>query len=364
MKEEQRKVLILYTGGTIGMRSKPGGGGLAPESMEDLQKNIPQIEGLPYDIEWQECKYEGKFIDSSFAGPKMWNVLGEKIMKNYDKCDGMVVVFGTDTMGPSATALSYHLEGLKKPVIFTGSMKPAVDEDSDGPKNMVDAIRLAGESGRSIPSIEGVSICFFGKLTNPADTFKISAQALDAMGLFKDKNPLATINDDEIIVGNIQEKNNLQSEARYLPKTDKRVAELNVGFRKMFRDEESLVVRAEGVDGILLYNLQEDTMYPEKLQAFYDGIEKQYSNKVIFFMGDNLPNKRWVKLKCSTNNHEHINAVLKAEYILQRTSNLEEIKKLAESNLRGESEGPIVNETEILKWMEANREVQGAKDRR
>ncbi|MBU0671231.1 asparaginase, partial [Patescibacteria group bacterium] len=148
MKEKsERKILVLYTGGTIGMHREAEKGPLKPGTAEDLQKNIPELEDLPYNIEWQEFRKDGEFIDSSNADVEYYNQLAKELGKAQEKYDGIVVVFGTDTMAPSAGSISYMLEGLKKPIVFTGSMIPAIDEGSDGPKNLIDAIHVAAKSG-------------------------------------------------------------------------------------------------------------------------------------------------------------------------------------------------------------------------
>ena len=204
MKElKERRILILYTGGTIGMKPSVKLGGLSPGSMEDLQKNLPELQELPYQLEWEEFRFEGELIDSSNANIDYYNELGKKSAEQHDKYDGIVVVFGTDTMGPSAAAISYQLEGLKTPIVFTGSMEPNTKEGSDGPQNMLDAVNIAAQSGNEISAINEVTVCMHGKLFKGVHARKYSARsesraAFDGVG----EDPIAEINAEGIKINN------------------------------------------------------------------------------------------------------------------------------------------------------------------
>lgn len=167
------RVLIIYTGGTIGMW--PSSNGYVPQGGFDAllkqRLNRVSISALqPFDIIELE-----NLIDSSNIEPKDWATLAHLINQHYDQYDGFVVLHGTDTMAYTASALSFMLAGLTKPVVLTGSQIPLAQPRTDATNNLLNAIEFARE-----PSNQEVCICFDGKLLRGNRAKKIHTSSLQA----------------------------------------------------------------------------------------------------------------------------------------------------------------------------------------
>lgn len=129
---EKPKILIIYTGGTIGMVETTEG--LQPFDFSHLMDNVPKLGELGYQIDSVQFKNP---IDSSNMNPEYWGMIVKDIADNYDKYDGFVVLHGTDTMAYTASALAFMLRNLRKPVVITGSQLPIGDVREDGTQNLV-----------------------------------------------------------------------------------------------------------------------------------------------------------------------------------------------------------------------------------
>jgi len=136
----QSKVLLIYTGGTIGMNRNPDTGALEPFDFEHLLQNVPELQ--QFDTQIATYQFNPP-IDSSDMSPRLWTDLSHVIADRYDDYDGFVVLHGTDTMAYTASALSYMLENLTKPVIFTGSQLPIGQLRTDGKENLITSIEIA-----------------------------------------------------------------------------------------------------------------------------------------------------------------------------------------------------------------------------
>ena len=136
----QNKVLLIYTGGTIGMGRNPMTGALEPLNFEHLIENLPEFAYLKTDIDTYQFTPP---IDSSDMSLRRWAQLVRIIADNYNQYDGFVILHGTDTMAYTASALSFMLENLTKPVILTGSQLPIGQLRTDGKENLVTSIELA-----------------------------------------------------------------------------------------------------------------------------------------------------------------------------------------------------------------------------
>ena len=132
-------ILLIYTGGTIGMKQDPATGHLVPFDFSQISGEVPEIDRFGYRIDTYSFD---PVIDSSDARPEFWARIARTIESNYDSYDGFVVLHGTDTMSYSASALSYMLEGLEKSVIFTGSQLPIGVLRTDGRENLISAIEM------------------------------------------------------------------------------------------------------------------------------------------------------------------------------------------------------------------------------
>ncbi len=133
MKNKQSKILLIYTGGTIGMVKEYKSGVLKAFDFKKLVDNIPELGQLDCAIDSVAFK---KPIDSSNMNPRHWVSIATLIEKHYALYDGFVILHGSDTMSYSASALSYMLENLSKPVIFTGSQLPIGDLRTDAKENL------------------------------------------------------------------------------------------------------------------------------------------------------------------------------------------------------------------------------------
>jgi len=177
MDNDSRSILIIYTGGTIGMLEDPVKGTLAPFDFSKVMKYIPEIRGYGYQVE--AVSFDPP-IDSSNIHPSTWIRMVEIIESEYDRFDGFVVLHGTDTMAYSASALSFMLEDLAKPVIFTGAQLPIGALRTDGKENLVTSIVIAAakEYGRSV--VPEVCVYFESKLSRGNRTTKVNAEHFNA----------------------------------------------------------------------------------------------------------------------------------------------------------------------------------------
>lgn len=177
------RILIIYTGGTIGMIEDPVSHALKPFDFDHLIDNVPKIKMLNYEINHHPFTPP---IDSSDMRPENWKLLAKTIEENYGKYDGFVVLHGTDTMAYTASALSFMLENLRKPVIITGSQLPIGEVRTDGEENLITAIQIAAEQdGRGNPMIQEVAILFENYLWRGNRSTKMSADNFNA---FKSNN--------------------------------------------------------------------------------------------------------------------------------------------------------------------------------
>lgn len=172
------KVLIIYTGGTIGMVENPETGALQAFDFDHLNEQIPELSRIDVDL---EAVSFSKPIDSSDMCPKFWKDIAEIIFDNYSKYCGFVVLHGSDTMAYTASALSFMLQGLKKPVILTGSQLPIGTIRTDGKENIITAIEIASTTDKDGNSfIQEVAVYFQSLLFRGNRTTKVSAHAFDA----------------------------------------------------------------------------------------------------------------------------------------------------------------------------------------
>ena len=176
------KILLIYTGGTIGMRKDFETGALKAFNFSKLLQRIPELKQL--DCEIETISFENP-IDSSNMNPAEWAKIAIIIEDNYTSFDGFVVLHGSDTMSYSASALSFMLENLAKPVIFTGSQLPIGDLRTDAKENLITAIQIASLRKDDQPIIREVCLYFEYKLFRGNRTTKVNAEHFKA---FKSPN--------------------------------------------------------------------------------------------------------------------------------------------------------------------------------
>lgn len=175
--QSKPNILLIYTGGTIGMMKDFKTGALKAFNFKKLLEKIPEIKQLDCDIE--TFSFE-KPIDSSNMNPKKWVQIASVIEDNYTKFDGFVVLHGSDTMSYSASALSFMLENLNKPVVFTGSQLPIGDLRTDAKENLITAIQIASLQEKGKPVVHEVCLYFEYKLYRGNRTTKINAEHFNA----------------------------------------------------------------------------------------------------------------------------------------------------------------------------------------
>ena len=170
-------ILVIYTGGTIGMIQNTETGALMPFNFDSVYEQIPVLRNLHYNIDFYTFD---SLIDSSNMHPNFWIRLAEVIEDNYEAYDGFVVLHGSDTMAYTASALSFMLENLNKPVILTGSQLPLGVIRTDGRENFINSIEIAAASKNDIPLIPEVAIYFENRLLRGNRTSKLNAENFNA----------------------------------------------------------------------------------------------------------------------------------------------------------------------------------------
>ena len=171
------KILLLYTGGTIGMVKHPETGTLKAFNFDAIAEQIPELKLLDCDT---ECISFETPIDSSDIDPSLWVTIVDMIETNYASFDGFVILHGSDTMSYSAAALSFMCENLSKPIIFTGSQLPIGDLRTDAKENLITSIQLAALKDKGKAIIQEVRLYFEYKLYRGNRTTKINAAYFEA----------------------------------------------------------------------------------------------------------------------------------------------------------------------------------------
>ncbi|MBP5382630.1 MAG: type I asparaginase [Bacteroidales bacterium] len=178
MSNKQSSVLLIYTGGTIGMKEDPSSQALCPFDFSALRQEVPELR--KFDLRIDSHTFD-PLIDSSDVEPAMWQELASLIEANYSKYDGFVVLHGTDTMAYSASALSFMLEGLAKPVIFTGSQLPIGRPRTDVKENLISSVEIAGaKAPDGSPMVPEVCIFFNSLLLRGNRSTKVDATGFEA----------------------------------------------------------------------------------------------------------------------------------------------------------------------------------------
>lgn len=179
--EKESSVLLLFTGGTISMSEDPSTGALRPIDFDRLQEYMPEIKQTGIRVKSEPFL---PLIDSSDVDPSAWERMALLIEENYEDFDGFVVLHGTDTMAYSASALSFMLENLSKPVIFTGAQLPIGMMRSDAKENLLTAIEIASAKENGQPIVPEVCIFFEDTLFRGNRTTKKNAEHFSAFNSY------------------------------------------------------------------------------------------------------------------------------------------------------------------------------------
>lgn len=175
-------ILIIYTGGTIGMIENPETGALENFDFEQFRHYVPELNRFHYQID--ALAFDPP-IDSSDMEPRYWSKIVHIIADHYESYDGFVVLHGTDTMAYTASALSFMLENIGKPVIITGSQLPIGQLRTDGKENLLTSIEIAAaKDEHGGPMVPEVCIFFESKLTRGNRTTKLNSEGFNAFRSF------------------------------------------------------------------------------------------------------------------------------------------------------------------------------------
>lgn len=175
--QSRPNILLIYTGGTIGMVRDTDTGALKAFDFSELLLHIPELKQLDCNIE--SVSFETP-IDSSNMDPEKWAQMATMVEEHYNDYDGFIILHGSDTMSYSASALSFMLENLQKPVILTGSQLPIGDLRTDAKENLITAIQIASLWKAGKPVVQEVCLYFEYKLYRGNRSIKISAEHFNA----------------------------------------------------------------------------------------------------------------------------------------------------------------------------------------
>ena len=175
-------ILLIYTGGTIGMIENPETGALENFNLAQLKKHVPELQNFTFHIDTYQFDPP---MDSSDMDPEAWRKLVHIISDHYDRYTGFVILHGTDTMAYTASALSFMLEGLSKPVILTGSQLPIGVLRTDGKENLLTSLEIASaRDAKGNPLVPEVCIFFENHLMRGNRTIKMNAENFNAFRSF------------------------------------------------------------------------------------------------------------------------------------------------------------------------------------
>lgn len=178
-EKSESRILLIYTGGTIGMEVSKEDGSLSPLPFQNLLDYVPELDRLNCSINHYTFKNP---VDSSDANPQFWNDIAAVIESNYEEYNGFVVLHGTDTMAYTASALSIMLDGLTKPVVLTGSQLPMGSLRTDGRENLISSIEIASTLDKyGFSVLQEVAVYFEYSLYRGNRCHKFSSEHFDAI---------------------------------------------------------------------------------------------------------------------------------------------------------------------------------------
>lgn len=352
------KILLIYTGGTIGMMKDPETKALRAFDFSKLLVHIPEIKQLDCEIDTYSFDHP---IDSSDMNLEEWRKLGDVIHKNYDDYHGFVVLHGSDTMSYTGSTLSFMFENLTKPIILTGSQLPIGDLRTDAKENLITSLQLAVEQDQDGPIIKEVCIYFEYQLYRANRTAKMNAEQFEA---FSSPNypPLAisgvnlTIDRSLLWKWQVEDPAFAKAEQKKTPVPDPNLMRYRprlvdrVVVLKLFPGITQEVVRAicqiNGLEGIVLETYGSGNAPTQKWlvtilkEALEKGIRMVNVTQCIggaVAMGKYETSIQLQKIGLVSGKDITTEAALaKMMYLLQHTDSPESFKRYFETSLRGE----------------------------
>ncbi len=337
-----RKLLLLYTGGTIGMKQDPDSLALKPFNFDQIENEVPELKKFGYHID--TISFD-PLIDSSDVEPAFWVQLAKVIEENYYSYDGFVILHGTDTMSYTASALSFMLEDLSKPVILTGSQLPIGVLRTDGKENLISSVEIAAAvTENGIPYAPEVCIYFENQLFRGNRTTKYNAENFRA---FRSANfpPLAEAGIHIKYNKSIIRYPAVDAELKVHTRLDTNVAAIRI-FPGIMHQVMDSVIETPGLRALVLETFGSGNA-PTK-RWFLNTVDKALKKGLIVLnvtqclagsvdmeaYATGLELKRMGVISGHDSTYEA--ALAKLFYLLGKYANNETVKSLLNKNLRGE----------------------------
>lgn len=336
-------LLLIYTGGTIGMKQDTEEGTLKPFDFGQITEQVPEIRQFGVNITTYSFD---PLIDSSDVEPSMWQKLAELIRRNYSRYDGFIVLHGTDTMAYSASALSFMLDNLGKPVIFTGSQLPIGALRTDGRENLISAIEIASAKDRTgRPVVPEVCVYFNSLLMRGNRSVKVNSEEFNA---FRSPNypPLAqagiTIRYNKEYIMDAPEPGRLFTVNTELD-TRVSILKLHPGITKEVvrhilcgKESRAVIIETYGAGNAPTKNwFTEIVEESAKMGKILVNVTQCLSGKVdmsIYATGKGLQKAGVINGFDSTTE----SCLAKLFHLMGKTADNDEVKELMEKNLKGE----------------------------
>lgn len=340
MKQKRPKVLLVYTGGTIGMINDPNTGSLKPFDFKSLSLQIPELKN--FNVELSSVSFKNP-IDSSDMKPEIWIELAEMIGLHYNSFDGFVVLHGSDTMSFTASALSFMLENLAKPVILTGSQLPIGTIRTDGKENLITAIEIAAAQDKGKPIIAEVCIYFEYKLYRGNRTFKYNSEHFDA---FKSPNyPHLAEAGVEIMYNKPAIAKAPKGKLKVHTSLNNDIAVLHL-FPGISKKITTTILQSKGLKAVILLTFGAGNATTK--DWFIDELKTAIKNGIIIYNVTQCQQGRVVQGMYQTSSKlkqigviggsdiTFESAITKLMFLLGSTNSITQIKKALAGNLRGE----------------------------